>query len=236
MTLGPMTPTGLTLERPGASADQGTYSGHIELQNVVPQFKWPDLSGNARFTRKWGYMQIGGILRKIAWVDTNPVPFNLSGTAIGWGVSVSSNLYFNEKKDTGKFQVVYGEGIENYMNDAPVDIGISNTPSNAISPIKGVRLPVLGIVSFLDHNWSDRFSTSAGFSMVNIENSNGQTANAFHQGYYALANLLYHPIKKVTIGGEFQFGRGVNFLDGFSFNDYRMQFSFRYDWSKGLEF
>ena len=226
----------LALERPGASADQGTYSGHIELQNVVPQFKWPDLSGNARFTRKWGYMQIGGILRKIAWVDTNPVPFNLSGTAIGWGVSVSSNLYFNEKKDTGKFQVVYGEGIENYMNDAPVDIGISNTPSNAISPIKGVRLPVLGIMSFLDHNWNDRFSTSAGFSMVNIENSNGQTANAFHQGYYALANLLYHPIKKVTIGGEFQFGRGVNFLDGFSFNDYRMQFSFRYDWSKGLEF
>jgi len=72
--------------------------------------------------------------------------------------------------------------------------------------------------------------------MVNIENSNGQTANAFHQGYYALANLLYHPIKTVTIGGEFQFGRRVNFLDGFSFNDYRMQFSFRYDWSKGLEF
>ena len=181
-------------------------------------------------------MQIGGILRKIAWVDTNPVPFNLSGTAIGWGVSVSSNLYFNKKKDTGKFQLVYGEGIENYMNDAPVDIGISNTPSNAIAPIKGVRLPVLGIVSFLDHNWNDRLSTSAGFSMINIENSSRQTATAFHQGYYALANLLYHPVKQVTIGGEFQFGRRVNFLDGFSFNDYRMQFSFRYDWSKGVEF
>jgi len=226
----------IALERPGATADQGPYSGHIELQNVVPQFKWPDLSGNTRFTRRWGYVQIGGILRKIAWVDTNPVPFNLSGTAIGWGVSVSSNLYFNKKKDTGKFQLVYGEGIENYMNDAPVDIGISNTPSNAIAPIKGVRLPVLGIVSFLDHNWNDRFSTSAGFSMVNIENSSGQTATAFHQGYYALANLLYHPVKQVTIGGEFQFGRRVNFLDGFSFNDYRMQFSFRYDWSKGVEF
>jgi hypothetical protein len=225
----------VALERPGASADQGTYAGHIELANVAPQFKWPDLSGNARFTRKWGYVQIGGIVRKIAWVDTQPVPFNLSGTAIGWGVSVSSNLNFT-KKDVGKFQVVYGEGIENYMNDAPVDVGIRNTPLNAISPIKGVPLPVLGIVSFLDHNWSSRFTSSVGFSMVNIENSNGQAADAYHQGYYALGNLLYHPIKRVTMGGEFQFGRRVNDSNGFSFNDYRMQFSFRYDWSKGFEF
>ena len=225
----------VALERPGASGDQGTYAGHIELANVVPQFKWPDLSGNTRFTRKWGYVQIGGILRKIAWVDTQPVPFNLSGTAIGWGVSVSSNLNFT-KKDVGKFQVVYGEGIENYMNDAPVDVGIRNTPTNAISPIKGVPLPVLGIVSFLDHTWSDRFTSSVGFSMVNIENSNGQAADAFHQGYYALGNVLYHPIKRVTMGGEFQFGRRVNNFNGFSFNDYRMQFSFRYDWSKGFEF
>jgi hypothetical protein len=225
----------VALERPGASADQGAYAGHIELQNIAPQFKWPDLSGNARFTRKWGYVQIGGILRKIAWVDTVPIPYNLSGTAIGWGVSVSSNLNFT-KKDVGKFQVVYGEGVENYMNDAPVDIGIRNNFVNTISPIKGVPLPVLGVVSFLDHTWSSRFTSSAGFSMVNIENSDGQAPNAFHQGYYALGNLLYHPLKRVTIGSEFQFGRRVNYLDGFNVNDYRVQFSFRYDWSKGFEF
>jgi hypothetical protein len=224
----------VALERPGASADQGVYAGHIELQNVVPQFKWPDLSGNTRFTRKWGYVQLGGIVRKIAWVDTQPVPVNLSGTAIGWGVSVSSNLNIT-KKDVGKFQVVYGEGIENYMNDAPVDVAIRNTPLNPV-PVKGVPLPVLGIVSFLDHNWSDRFSSSIGYSMVNIENSNAQATNAYHQGHYALGNLLYHPMKRVTMGGEFQFGRRVNFLDGFNVNDYRVQFSFKYDWNKGFEF
>lgn len=225
----------IALERPGASADQGTYSGHIELANVVPQFKWPDLSGNTRLTRKWGYVQVGAILRKIAWVDTKPTPFNLSGTAIGWGLSVSSNLNFT-KKDVGKFQVVYGDGVENYMNDAPVDVAIRNNFANTVSPIKGVPLPVLGVVSFLDHNWSERFSTSIGYSMLNIENSNGQLPSAYHQGHYALGNLLYHPIKKVTIGSEFQFGRRVNFADGFNVNDYRIQFSFRYDWSKGFEF
>ncbi|MGC1636958.1 MAG: hypothetical protein WA744_16000, partial [Candidatus Acidiferrales bacterium] len=59
---------------------------------------------------------------------------------------------------------------------------------------------------------------------------------SFHQGHYALANLLYHPLKQVTVGGEFEFGRRVNFADGFNVNDYKMQFSFRYDWSKGFEF
>ena len=225
----------IALERPGASADGGAYAGHIELQNVAPQFKWPDLTGHARLARNWGYVQVGGIVRKIAWVDTNPVPYNLSGTAIGWGINVSSNVNFT-KKDVGKFSVVYGSGIQNYMNDAPVDVSVKNNPSNAVSPIKGVPLPIIGVVSFLDHTWSDKFSSSVGYSMVNIWNSDGMTADSYHQGHYALANLLYHPVKQVTMGGEFQFGRRVNFTDGFNVNDYKMQFSFRYDWSKGFEF
>jgi hypothetical protein len=145
------------------------------------------------------------------------------------------------KRDTGKFSFVYGHGIENYMNDAPVDVSVKNNSGNP----KGVALPVLGVVSFLDHNWSDRFSTAIGYSMMNIYNSDGQTSKDFHQGHYALANLLYHPIPKVTIGSEFQFGRRLNFShgvnledgsQGFNANDYRVQFSFKYDWGKSFQF
>jgi hypothetical protein len=225
----------IALERPGASADQGIYSNRIELQGVVPQFKWPDLSGHGRLARKWGYVQVGALVRKIAWVDTNQDKFNLSGTAIGWGVNTSSNLNLG-KKDVAKLQVVYGAGIQNYMNDAPFDVGVKNNISNPISPIKGVPLPVLGVVSFLDHTWSTKYTSSAGYSFMNIENSNAETPSDFHQGHYALANLLYHPMKRVTMGSEFQFGRRVNFKDGFNVNDYRMQFSFRYDWNKGFSF
>jgi len=227
----------IALERPGASADGGIYSDRLELQNIVPQFKWPDLTGHARLARGWGYVQLAGIVRKIAWVDTHtiPSPFNLSGTAIGWGVNVTSNLNFT-KKDTGKFEVVYGEGIENYMNDAPVDVGPQNNFSNPISPIIGLPLPVLGVVSFLDHNWNEKLSTSIGYSLVNISNSGAQAPSDYHQGDYALTNLLFHPVKKVTIGGEFQFGRRVNYLDGYNYNDYKLQFSFRYDWAKQFEF
>jgi DcaP outer membrane protein len=220
------------LERPGASADQGIYANRIELQGVKPRFNLPDISGHLRLTRDWGYVQGAAIFRKIGWVDiNNPQSLNLSGTAYGWGVNVTSNLKLSNQ-NIAKLAVIYGEGVENYMNDAPVDIGIENNFSNPVAPVKGVPLPVLGVVSFLDHTWSERFSTSAGYSMVNIDNSNAQNPSDFHQGHYALANLLYHPVPKVTMGGEFQFGRRVNFSDGFNFNDYRMQFSFKYDWKK----
>jgi hypothetical protein len=224
----------IALERPGASGDQGVYADRIELSNIRPRFNFPDLSGNARIDRNWGYLQMAGIVRKIGWVDTSGNPINLGGSAVGWGINVTSNLNLS-KKNVAKLAFAYGHGIENYMNDAPVDIGIQNNPPNSRLPIKGVALPVLGVVSFLDHTWNEHFTSSAGYSMLDIQNSDGQLPSAYHQGHYAIANLLYHPIPKVMMGGEFQFGRRVNFSDGFNYNDYRVQFSFKYDWDKSFK-
>ncbi len=224
------------VERPGASADGGIYADRVELQGVRAKFDMPDFSWQARFMRNWGYMQLAGIFRKISWVNTAANPqFDLSGDAFGWGINVTSNVNFT-KNDVGRFAFLYGEGVQNYMNDAPIDIGVKNNLSNPVKPIEGVPLPVLGIVSFLDHNWSSKFSSSIGYSLVNITNSDAQAPSDFHQGHYALTNLLYHPVSAVTMGGEFQFGRRVNFSDGFNVNDYRLQFSFKYNWRKTFEF
>jgi len=221
----------IALEKPGASGDQGVYSDRIELSNITPRFNWPDLSGNARIVRNWGYFQGAAIVRKIGWVDTSANKTNLGGSVVGWGVNLSSNLNLS-KNNVAKLELTYGHGTENYMNDAPFDIGIGHTAPGSVVPIKGVALPVLGLVTFLDHTWSEHFTSSGGFSMVNIYNSGGQLPSDFHQGFYSVGNLLYHPIPRVMMGGEFQFGRRVNFSDGFGYNDYKMQFSFKYDWSK----
>lgn len=121
------------------------------------------------------------------------------------------------------------------MNDAPVDIGIVNNLSNPVRPILGTPLPVLGTVAFLDHKWSDKFTSSIGYSSVNIHNSEGQTPDAFRFGQYALVNLLYYPVKPVMMGGEFQWGARANNSDGYHYNDYRIQFSFKYSFSFTLE-
>ena len=226
----------IALERPGASADQGVFADRIELQGIRPKFDLPDLSGNVRFTRDWGYFQAAGMLRRIKWVDTTDDQFDLGGTEVGAGINLTSNLKFTPN-DTGRFAFVFGQGIQNYMNDAPVDVGIELTPGgDPRRPIKGVALPMWSMVAFLDHNWNKRFSTAVGYSFMDIDNSTGQTADAYHRGHYGLANLLFYPVENVMVGGEFQWGRRENFLDGFKSDDFRIQFSFRYNFSKTLTF
>jgi hypothetical protein len=222
----------IALERPGASGDQGRFQDRIELSGIRPKFDLPDLSGNVRFTRDWGYFQVAGMLRRIKWVDTVNDAFDLGGTETGAGVYLTSNVKFGEN-DTGRFAFVFGQGIQNYMNDAPVDVGIELTPGgDPRRPITGVALPMWSMVAFLDHNWNKRFSTAVGYSMLDIDNSNGQAPNAFRRGHYGLANLLFYPVENAMVGGEFQWGRRENFLDGFKSDDFRIQFSFRYNFSK----
>jgi hypothetical protein len=169
-------------------------------------------------------------------VDTINDAFDLGGSDVGWGFSVGSSLKFG-KNDVGRLQATYGEGIENYLNDAPIDVGIERTDfSNPRKPIKGVAIPVFGMSAFLDHNWSKRFTSAIGYSLVNLENSDGQVPSAFHRGQYAVANLLFNPVQNVMVGGEFQWGRRENNGDGFASNDYRVQFSFRFNFSKGFTF
>ena len=128
-------------------------------------------------------------------------------------------------------QFLYGEGIQNYMNDAPADIGIKNNFSNPTKPILGVALPVTGIVAFLDHNWNSKFSTSIGYSLIDVTNFDGAAADAFKKGDYAIVNLLYDPAERVMMGAELQYGKRTNFETDFTSDIVKLQFSFKYNFS-----
>jgi hypothetical protein len=221
----------IALERPCTSADQGTYAGRVELQDVKPRFPYPDLSAEYRYGKKWGYVELAGLLRRIEWKDQGADAFNLTGDATGWGVNLSSNLNLG-KSSVARFQAMYGEGVENYMNDAPADIGIENQSGNPVAPVKGVPLPVTGVVAFLDHSWNTKLTTAVGYSMVDIDNSAQQAPDAFSKAQYALGNLLYSPTPGVTAGVEFQWGNRDNFSDGFTSDIRKIQFSFKYAFSK----
>jgi outer membrane DcaP-like protein len=227
----------IALERPGASADQGRFVDRIELQGVRGHFNLPDLTGNVRWTRDWGHFQVAGLLRRIAWVDTNDDEFDLGGSAVGAGLNLTSALKFGENS-TGKFAFVFGQGIENYMNDADVDVGIEGNLAalDPRRPIVGKALPMVSFIAYLDHNWSKRFSSSFGYSMMDVDNSNGQAEDAYRRGHYASGNLLWYPSENVLMGGEFIWGRRENFLDGFKSDDFRIQFSFKYNFSKKFTF
>jgi hypothetical protein len=218
------------LERPGASADAGDYAGRIELANVKPHFPWPDVSGSYRYAGDWGHVKLAGIWRAIRWDQVPTDTFDLSGHANGWGATLSGNVKLSD--DVIRWQAVYGEGVQNYFNDAPVDVGVVNQLTNLRTPITGEALPIFGAVLYLDHTWSSEFTSALGWSMTNITNSDGQAPTAFHNGQYASTNLLWTPTSNVMMGGELQYSRRQNFVDDFSFNDWKLQFSFKYSFSQ----
>jgi hypothetical protein len=219
----------LALMRPGASGDQGVYADRIELSGIRARFPLPDFAAAYKYTGDWGYVRTAGILRRINWDDTLDDAFDLSGDATGWGWNVSSNLKFGD--DVLRMQFTVGEGVQNEMNDSPIDIGIENNLSNPVTPLVGKPIPIVATSIFLDHIWSKKFSSAVGYSWQDNDNTDAQAADAFKVGHYALGNLLYYPAPNVMVGGEFQWGRRENFADGFSSDGVKLQFAFKYNFS-----
>jgi len=220
----------MALERPGASADEGRYSGRIELEGVKVNLPLPDFTAHYKYAQEWGHVQLAGVVRRVEWDDINDDEYDLSGGVTGWGLNLSSNINLGPHVLRGS--VVYGKGMENYMNDAPVDVGIKNNFSNPVSPIKGIALPLLGLAAFLDLNWSEEWTSTIGYSYLHIDNSDGQADDAYRKGQYALANILYHPLPNLFFGPEIQWGKRSNYLDGFSSDILRLQFSVRWSFDK----
>ena len=223
----------IALERPGASGDAGVFADRIELQNIKPRFPLPDVSASYKASRKWGYVRAAGMLRLIKYDDVLADQFDLSGSATGWGINLSSNLNAG-KNDVVRAQFVFGEGIQNYMNDSPVDVGVVRQPNNALTPVTGETIPITGMVLFLDHTWNKQFSSAVGYSRQDNDNTADQAPGAFRVGQYALGNLLYYPVPNVMVGGELQWGRRENFSDGFHSDGLKLQFSFKYNFSYKL--
>ena len=220
----------VAFERPGASGDSGIYSDRVELQNIKPRFPIPDLSAAWRTNQKWGYFRVAGQLREIKWDDVLEDDFDLSGRATGWGLNLSSNLNAG-KNDVIRVAFVVGEGIQNAMNDSPIDVGVEANRGNRATPVVGKAIPITALSVFVDHKWNGELSSAFGYSRQDNDNTSEQAPDAFRVGQYALGNLLYTPVPNAMAGVEFQWGRRENFSDGFHSDGVKLQFSFKYNFS-----
>lgn len=219
----------ISLERPGASGDGGKFADSVELEGVGGDFELPDLAAHVRYAQDWGHVQLAGILRQIQWTDNNNDEFDLSGDELGWGFNLSSNYKIGRHVLRGS--LVYGEGIQNYMNDASVDIGVVE---QAGLPTGQEAIPIFGLVAFLDLNWSEKWTSTIGYSLQDNDVTNGQSDSSFKKGQYALTNILWHPVPNFFVGPELQWAKRDNYNDGFTSDDFRVQVSAKWNFSKSF--
>jgi hypothetical protein len=205
----------IALERPGAGADKGTISipELPSVDSVKAKLSAPDVSAHFKKRGKWGSVQLAGIFRPLKWEDTrvNKGGTNLSGSATGWGANLSAVINLT-KNTVFRGNIVYGEGVENYMQDAPNDIGTVIT-GNPSKPIEGQTLPVTGITNVSIENTA----TAAG-------------TTSYKYGQYASLTIGTTPVKNTMAAVEFQWGQreGEN---GFKAPCTKIQFSFKYNFS-----
>jgi hypothetical protein len=215
----------VALERPGNDVDAGNIRQLDPAlgSNIRNDEELPDLTAHWRMTGSWGHVQLAGILRQVGF-DTIGTPGNEpEGHETGWGINASGHLnFFMRDKILGS--VVYGEGIASYMNDGGMDLAPEQRSATALGP---KAVPLLGIMIYLDHYWSDRWSSSIGYSFTQVDNTNFQAPDAYHKGDYASVNLLYTPSSRILIGGELIWGQRTD-NDGATGDDFRIQFSVKY--------
>ncbi|HKU54516.1 MAG TPA: DcaP family trimeric outer membrane transporter [Rhizomicrobium sp.] len=225
----------IAIEKPSNDIDIGNIRVLApELGNSIQNDeKFPDLTAHYYSSSAWGHFQLAGILREVAY-DTANTPNNApKGRRLGWGVNASGHVnLFERDKLIGS--VAYGEGIASYLNDGGTDLAPRVLASAGAPPqIKPAALPLLGIMAYFEHHWNNHWMTSGGYGMTQVDNTNLQSGSAYRRGEYASINLIFTPVKGVTLGGEFLWGKRSDF-DGSSGNDPRIQLSARYDFSTPL--
>jgi hypothetical protein len=182
----------------------------------------PDFTAQWRLVRDWGHLQFAGILRDLAFDTANTPGNDPSGSDTGWGIDVTSGIKV-AAKDQILLGVVVGNGIASYMNDGGVDLAPDGTTANP----EAKAVPLVGIMAYYDHYWSEKFSTSFGFAQTQVDNTSLQTDDAFQRGQYVSANLLYYPTQNVMIGAEALWGQRKD-NNGDTGDDSRVQISFQY--------
>lgn len=213
----------VALENPGADFNaSGAPAGVAPIANNP----YPDITMQVRTREEWGHVQLAGIARSLGYYGENAVGLNPAndpkGSTTGWGFDLTSSIKVRSK-DALKLSVISGQGIANYMNDATPDLAYT-----ADGTVEAV--PMFAMMAYYDISWSEKYSSTIGYSLVDMTNKDGQAGTDYKKGEYASANFLIYPTKNVFYGVEYLWAQRTA-KNGYSDTDSRLQFSWHYNFS-----
>lgn len=211
----------LAIEAPASSVDHDIPSP-AEIQG---DDKLPDLTTQYRVDKDWGNVSLAGILRRVG-VEYLNAPSGPEGAGdIGWGLNLTSRIKVHSS-DQINFGIAYGHGFGTYIDDSGADV----VADIRAGTIQATSLPILGLLAYYDHRWSERWNSAIGYSRMQIRTSPFQSSGTFRVGEYASLNLLYAADTHILLGGELLWGRRRN-RSGERGDDIRTHVSFRYHFS-----
>jgi len=224
----------VALEHPSDDIDPGKIRLIDEnvAANIQSDEQLPDLTAAVRYGGDWGHVRVAGILRKIGYETRGTDGNEPDGHQTGWGINATSAIKISLA--TARLGIVYGRGIATYMNDGGMDlapaIGTILEPPNIILVPRAEAVKLLGMMAYVDLQWSKKWSSSVGYSFTKVDNTNFQDATAYHKGQYASVNLLWTPADQVMTGAELLWGKRTD-NDGESGTDLRLQYTFKWSFS-----
>ncbi|WP_315900122.1 DcaP family trimeric outer membrane transporter [Ferrimonas balearica] len=175
----------------------------------------PDLVARYNFKGGDASFSLAGLLRQLE-IDEG----GLDESETGYGVSFAGVVpVFN--RDMLKFMLNYGDGAGryialNFVNGA----ALTGSGADTISSVSG-------FVSY-QHWWNDRWRTNITASAFEADNPDVlKDSNANETSYSGNINLLYSPVKPVTIGVEYLYALNEQ-ADGDDGELNRFMLSFKY--------
>jgi len=213
------------LEQQNAGLDAGVlheidpeFATNVQAKSVAP-----DLTAQYRSEFSRGHWQLAGVLRALEYETKNNAMPEASGSDLGWGVNLSTGIR-TIGQDMLKLQFVAGEGIASFMNDGGSNLAGHNGD--------GVAVPLVGMLAYYDHYWTPKWASTIGYSFNDVDNRNGQAADAFSKGSYATANILHIPNEHIAWSIEAYWLERED-MNGATGDNFRLQFSVKWDFSLG---
>lgn len=193
MGLGQDSHFAIALEDPN-SYFQAYNNGSSEQKGIS---EIPDLTMNYRIEGDQGHFQAAAVLRQISAELAN----DKVESTVGWGINLSG-IYKLTSASRLIGQFVIGEGISRYIDDTSVNTSDAHMINGSLD-----ALPVYGVFAFVEHDWDDEFTSTFGWSYLDVDNANDSFISELSSSQYGIANLLWSYSEPVTIGVELQYGK-----------------------------
>lgn len=153
----------------------------------------PELAARYTWKGDWGHVQLGGMLRQLAYEDEGQ---GIDDDEMSWGVSLSGKVPVG--RDDFRWMIHHGEGLGrhvglNFVNGAVLtDIGNLETIGTTG-----------GFVAYR-HWWTDRLRSSAVLGYLQADNPIEYTGMGVNsENWSGQVNLFYSPVDALSFGIEY---------------------------------